>query len=90
MWNPSPTRDVQANSFITAFDFSRPPRKPIFIPFAREVSIKPWNLARGVIYTAYGAALVFATLVLAGVRLADPGARKRLSRLQLRHRSMKL
>jgi phospholipase C len=57
---PLAERDANANSIITAFDFDQPPRPAKFIPFDRdsgEVKVEP---RRGVIYGAYGAALLLA------------------------------
>jgi len=78
---PLTKRDAQANSLVTAFDFSQPPRERAFISFVRETNDKRVEPRRVVIYAAYGAALLFAGLVLAltiigekrlGRRLAHP------------------
>jgi len=58
------TRDAQANSLITAFDFSQPPRQPIFVSSAQPV-VEPYREPpQRVIYTAYGAGLIFAFLTI--------------------------
>lgn len=66
---PLAERDARANNFLTAFDFSQPPRQPILIPFARQAAQQLAEPRRVVIYAAYGGALVFAGLVLALTRL---------------------
>ncbi len=55
-------RDAKANSLTSAFDFSQPPRKPIFISSVRA---KPDSVRAGVtrvIYSVYGTALLIALL----------------------------
>jgi phospholipase C len=60
---PLAERDVNANNFLTAFDFSAPPREPVFIPFERVVKEERVEPRRYVIYAAYGGALVLGTLM---------------------------
>jgi phospholipase C len=64
-WNIEPLaeRDGNANSFMSAFDFSQPPREPVFIPFERVVKEERVEPRRAVIYAAYGGALVLAVLM---------------------------
>jgi len=64
-WSLAPltARDAHANSFVTAFDFSQPPRPPFFIPFARVLKEPSAEPRRAVIYVAYGGALVLAGLM---------------------------
>jgi hypothetical protein len=52
-------------------DFSQPPREPFFISFSREPDKLPPEPRRGVIYIAYGAAIVFAAVTLTIVRITD-------------------
>jgi phospholipase C len=61
---PLSERDANANSLVSAFDFSMSPREPVFIPFERVVIEKRVEPRRYVIYAAYGAALVLAVLML--------------------------
>jgi phospholipase C len=74
-WNVDPlaARDTVARSIITAFDFSQPPRKPYFISFVRRADQQPVKSTRTVIYWAYGAALVFAGLLLSKAAMSDFG-----------------
>ena len=65
---PLATRDAQANNFLSAFDFSSPPRAPEFIPTSRaavEPRAEPRRIA---VYVTYGAAMVFALYILVRVR----------------------
>jgi len=66
-WNipPLAERDAKANNFTSAFDFSSPPRQPVFIAATREVPAPRIEPRRIVIYAAYGAAMFFAFLILA-------------------------
>ncbi len=66
-WNipPLATRDAKANDFTSAFDFSMVPRPAILIPTARVAPQPRIQPRRIVIYTAYGAAILFAFLVFA-------------------------
>jgi phospholipase C len=57
---PLAERDARANSIVTALDFSQPARQPFLIPFSREPDKVPSEPKRGVIYAAYGAAVVCA------------------------------
>ena len=60
---PLAARDANANSFVTAFDFSQSPRAPFFIPFERVVKEQTVEPRRAVIYAAYGGALGVAVLM---------------------------
>ena len=64
-WNIEPLaeRDGNANSFMTAFDFSASPREPVFIPFERVVKEERVEPRRYVIYAAYGGALILGVLM---------------------------
>lgn len=64
-WNIEPLaeRDAKANNFLSAFDFSKPPREPAFIPFERVVPEARVEPRRYVIYAAYGGALVLTILM---------------------------
>lgn len=65
-WNLEPLaeRDANANSFVSAFDFSAPPREPVFIPFERVVKEERVEPRRAVIYAAYGGALILAVVII--------------------------
>jgi len=74
---PLAERDKNANNILTAFDFSNPPREPIFIPAVREAPeprIQPRII---VIYVAYGAAMLFAFLIFLRARSSVGGSLKR-------------
>lgn len=60
---PLTERDANANSFIGAFDFTRPPRKPRFVPWERSTGEKK-EPHRDVIYGAYVLALSLAGLII--------------------------
>ena len=60
---PLAERDANANSFMSAFDFSVPPREPVFIPFERVVKEERVEPRRYVIYAAYGGALILGVLM---------------------------
>ena len=64
-WNIEPfaERDANANNFLSAFDFSAPPREPVFIPFERVVKEERIEPRRYVIYAAYGGAIVLGILM---------------------------
>jgi len=68
---PLAERDARANSIASGLDFSQPPREPFFISFSREPDKLPAEPRRGVIYIAYGAAIVFAVLMIAIVSITD-------------------
>ena len=61
---PLAQRDARANNFTTAFDFAGAPRPPSFISSSREVPKPQPQPRRIVIYAAYGAAMLFAFLIL--------------------------
>jgi len=65
-WNIEPLakRDANANNFLTAFDFSQPPREAAYIPYERVVQQEVVEPRRGLIYGTYGAAMVFAIFIL--------------------------
>ncbi len=74
---PLAPRDAQAKNFTSAFDFSMPPRPPVLVPATREAPQPRLEPRRIVIYAAYGAALLFALLIL----LRAFSAREKLPRL---------
>jgi phospholipase C len=61
---PLADRDAKANNFTSAFDFSSSPRPPVFIAATREVPAPRIQPRRIVIYAAYGAAMLFAFIIL--------------------------
>jgi phospholipase C len=65
-WNipPLAQRDAKANNFKSAFDFSSAPRPPVFIAATREAPEPRIEPRRIVIYAAYGAAMLFAFMIL--------------------------
>ncbi len=70
---PLAERDARANSIVNAFDFSSP-RAPRLLPSDR-VKVQKVESRGGVIYGAYGAALVLAGAIIAAafISLALPG-----------------
>lgn len=64
-WNIEPLaeRDANSNNLLTAFDFTAPPREPVFIPFERVVKEERVEPRRYVIYAAYGGALILGVLM---------------------------
>ena len=73
---PLAERDAKANNFLSAFDFTAPPREPVFISGSRDVpelSIQP---RRSVIYIAYGAAMLLAFFILFRVNATSDIVRK--------------
>ncbi|HEY9152011.1 MAG TPA: alkaline phosphatase family protein [Anaerolineales bacterium] len=72
-WSVAPLtqRDANANSLVSAFDFSSPPRAPFYIPLARQTSQLATEPRRVVIYGFYGAALLIAALVFGRAIVQD-------------------
>lgn len=60
---PLAERDANANNFLTAFDFSAPPREPVFLPFERIIKEERAEPRRYVIYAAYGGAITLSILM---------------------------
>jgi phospholipase C len=58
-------RDAAANNFLSAFDFTQPPRPAELVPFERDEKAKKPEPNRTVIYVLYGAALLVSGLVVA-------------------------
>jgi len=65
-WNIPPLagRDAKANNFTSAFDFSMAPRPAILVSDTREAPEPRVEPRRIVIYAAYGAAMLFAFMIL--------------------------
>ena len=61
---PLAARDAKANNFLSAFDFTIPPREPMFISGTRDQAQASVQPRRFVIYIAYGAALLVAFFIL--------------------------
>lgn len=85
---PLAERDSRAHNILSAFDFSQPPRQPVFIPFERASPEPLREPRREVIYAAYGIALVFAGFILTWVALGTERIRSRF-RLVRSHNSQK-
>jgi phospholipase C len=81
---PLAERDAKANSIISAFDFSQPARKPNYVSDERSTATQTAEPRRGVIYIAYGSALIMAGLLIAG---ATSGAGAWLFRLLMKVRA---
>jgi phospholipase C len=80
-WNipPLAERDAKANNFTSAFDFSMSPRPPVLVSATRTVAAPRVEPRRIVIYAAYGAAILFALLVLTRAFTTKDGMRSRYS-----------
>jgi len=72
-WNipPLAERDAKANNFTSAFDFQSAPRPAVLVSSNREVPEARVQPRRIVIYAAYGAAMLFAFLILARANAAN-------------------
>jgi phospholipase C len=79
---PLAERDANANSFVSAFDFSQPPRQSFFIPFERVATVQTAEPRRIVIYAAYGGALLLAGLMFLGVALRSRGPKNPNTQLE--------
>ena len=79
-WNipPLAQRDAKANNLTSAFDFSTAPRSPVLIPSTREVPEPRIEPRRIVIYAAYGAAILFALMILSRAMMAKDPPRRSL------------
>jgi len=80
-WNipPLAERDAKANNLTSAFDFQSAPRPAALVSADREVPEARVQPRRIVIYAAYGAAMLFAFLILARANSAN--RRENLPRL---------
>jgi len=79
-WKVAPlsTRDARANDFLSAFDFRHPPRAPeLSVDYGTPPRISPGR--RGVIYPAYGAAVIAAVLVIGLAMAMDRRNRSRMA-----------
>jgi phospholipase C len=74
-WNIAPLsqRDALANNFLSAFDFSQPPRLPIYLPLTRITHPAEKNNPTDLIYLGYSAAL---SLSIATIGVATYRSRK--------------
>jgi phospholipase C len=61
---PLAARDRRANNFASAFDFTKPPREPSFVPATRSAA-KPKEAVRAVVYIAYALAVALAAFAIA-------------------------
>lgn len=61
---PLAERDAKANNFLSAFDFTAPPREPMLISGSREAPEPFIQPRRSVIFIAYGAAMLIAFFIL--------------------------
>ncbi len=73
-------RDAAANSLTNAFDFTQPPRLPVFMGLDRDTAIKP-RPRREVVYVAYSfalgaAGLLMSAAVFTAFRSKRSGARR--------------
>lgn len=65
-WSVAPLaeRDAKANNFLSAFDFTQPPRRAEFISLSRESAVAVKKDPTPVIYTAYGFGLLVPILAV--------------------------
>jgi phospholipase C len=65
-WDVAPLaeRDSKANNFLTAFDFTKPPRRAEFLSLSRENAVTAKKDPTKVIYAAYGFGLVVPVLAV--------------------------
>jgi phospholipase C len=73
---PLATRDAHANSFMSAFDFSRPPARAVIVPDVRGVKPPP-PPKPFIIYPAYGVAFGLTVLLIAWAPLRGLMRRRR-------------
>jgi phospholipase C len=69
-------RDAQAISIVGAFDFDRPPRLPVFLPFDRLSRKPPPERRSGAIFASYGVALALAGSLVALAMGSGSGERR--------------
>jgi phospholipase C len=81
---PIAERDANANNFLTAFDFTQPPREPVFIPFERVVQQEKVEPRRYVIFAAYGGAIVLGILMFIWTAVGSDLRRKLFAYLRRR------
>jgi phospholipase C len=69
---PLAQRDAQANSVVSALDFTQPPRPPQFLPYERVSNAAKAEPDRRVIYVLYGAIIILsaALFVIASTRFS--------------------
>jgi phospholipase C len=77
---PLAERDAAANTFLSAFDFSQPPRQPKFISFERETVVSQAEPRRFVIFAFYGAGLALAGALITWAALGIEVTFRRRSR----------
>ncbi len=77
-WNipPLAERDAKANNFTSSFNFSASPRSAVFISSTREEPAPRIEPRRIVIYAAYGAAMLFAFIILARAAMVKEGLKR--------------
>ncbi len=71
------TRDAQANSIASGFDFAAAPRTAVVIPFNRVNASSPSAPERAVIYVAYGGGLAVSILVFLAAFRGDERRERR-------------
>jgi phospholipase C len=76
---PLAQRDAKANNLTSAFDFSSQPRPPVIVSATRQAEEPRIEPRRIVIYAAYGAAMLFASLIL--LRAYGANTKENLPRL---------
>ena len=88
-WNLEPVaeRDAKANNFLSAFDFTQPPREPNFIPLERVVNEERPEPRRYVIYAAYGGAILLGILMMIWTAIGSDLRRKLVTYLRARTQS---
>jgi phospholipase C len=75
---PLAERDAKANNIVSGFDFSKPPRDPVFVSYVWHPQEASINIRRIVIYVSYGLALAFAGTMLLLVAISETRQRAKL------------
>ncbi len=77
---PMAKRDAKANSISNAFDFDAPPRPAEIVPLYRATVVEEESETnRGIIFIAYGSALVVSALIVALAQVLPPDMKSRLA-----------
>ena len=80
-WSIAPLakRDAEANNFLSAFDFTKPPRQAAFLDLSRETSDEAKKGSPSIIYFAYGLGILLSGLTVGYAFWNSARKRKHLS-----------
>jgi phospholipase C len=67
---PLARRDARANTFLSAFDFSQPPRSQTIVPYSREAPESDQGPPRSLFFWAYGAGMLLAAGAIAAAAMS--------------------